>query len=230
MKKIFLFAIAAIASTAAFSQVNWGIQAHGNLARTSISGEGTEAFKKSSSIGFGAGVIADARLSDQVSLRTSLNLLQKGGKLKFDGAGDPNNGDNFLPSIDATNKLYYAELPINVVYNVNLSSGRLFFGAGPSVGYGLFGKAKVTYGNPFDPSEKETEETDAFKKEEDGGAGFKRFDFGANAIAGYQFNNGLFINAGYLMGFGNVIDSEDGESMKNRGLQLTVGFMFNKKK
>jgi hypothetical protein len=227
MKKIFLFAIAVIASTAAFSQVNWGLQAHGNLARTSISGEGTEAFKKSANIGFGAGVIADANLGSQLSLRTSLNLLQKGGKLSFNGGGE---GDDFLPSIDASNKLFYAELPVNLVYNVNLSSGKLFFGAGPSLGYGLFGKAKVTYTNPFDPSEKETEETDAFKKEDDGGAGMKRFDFSANAIAGYQFNNGLFINAGYLLGFGNLVDSEDGESMKNRGLQLTVGFLFNKKK
>ena len=230
MKKIFLLAIAAVATTAAFSQVNWGVQAHGNLARTSLSGEGTEVLTKKSLIGFGAGVVADASLGGQLSLRTSLNLLQKGGKVKFDGAADEENGDSFIPSIDASNKLYYAELPINLVYNVNLSSGKLFFGAGPSLGYGLFGKSKVTSSNPFDPSEKETDESDAFKKAEDGGAGIKRFDFSANAIAGYQFNNGLFINAGYLMGFANLVDSEDGGSMKNRGLQLTVGFMFNKKK
>ena len=227
MKKIFLLAIAAIVTTAAFSQVNWGIQAHGNLARTSLSGEGTEAFKKSSIIGIGAGVVADAKLSDQLSLRTSLNLLQKGGKLEFEGDGE---GDSFITSMSATNKLFYAELPVNLVYNVNLSSGKLFFGAGPSLGYGLFGKSKVIYTNPFDPSEKEEEETDAFKKEEDGGAGFKRFDFSANAIAGYQFNNGLFVNAGYKLGLGNLMESEDGESIKNRGLQLTVGYFFNKKK
>lgn len=227
MKKIFLLAIAVIAGTAAFSQVNWGIQAHGNLARTSIGGEGTEAFKKSSSIGVGGGVVADATLSDKLSLRTSLNLLQKGGKLEVTGSED---GDSFMPSISATNKLFYAELPVNLVYNVNLSSGKLFFGAGPSLGYGLFGKSKVTYTNPFDPSEKEVEESDAFKKEEDGGAGFKRFDLSANAIAGYQFNNGLFVNAGYTLGFSNLVDSEDGESFKNRGLQLTIGYFFSKKK
>jgi len=84
--------------------------------------------------------------------------------------------------------------------------------------------------NPFDPSEKEEEEFDAFKKEDEGGAGYKRLDLGANAIAGIQFNSGLFVNAGYSLGLANLVDSEEGGSMKNRGLQLTVGYVFSKKK
>lgn len=227
MKKIFLLAMAAITTSAAFSQVNWAVQVHGNLASSSLKGEGTEALEKSSQLGFGAGVLANVNLANQLSLRTSLNLLQKGGKFSFNGSGM---GGEIIPSVDATNKLYYAELPVNLVYNVNLSSGTLYFGAGPSLGYGLFGKTKVSYSNPLNPSEKETEESDAFKKEEDGGAGLKRFDFSANAIAGYQFGNGLFVNAGYLLGFSNLIDGEDDASMKNRGLQLTVGFQFGGKK
>ena len=229
MKRIYLLALAAIVSTAAFSQVKLGLQATGNLANVKLSMDGAELFKKKSNIGFGVGLVSEIDLGTSVSLRPSLNLLQKGGKLESafntDGSGD----GELLPSVSVDNKFYYAELPVNLVYNVNLASGKLFFGAGPSVGLGLFGKAKVTSTNPFDPSEKETEEFDAFKKEEDGGAAYKRLDFSANAIAGFQSKSGFYVNAGYSLGLNNMVDSEeDGGSMKNRGLQLTIGYFFKK--
>ena len=231
MKKIILLAVTAIVSTAAFSQVKWGVQATGNLANVKLSIDGAEAFKKKSIVGFGVGVASEIDLGTSVSLRPSLNLLQKCGKLESAFNSEDADGDGGLfPSVTVDNKLYYAELPVNLVYNVNLSSGKLYFGAGPSLGMGLFGKTKVSSTNPFDPSEKETEELDAFKKEEDGGAAFKRLDFSANALAGFQSKSGFYVNAGYLMGFSNLADSEDGESVKNRGLQLTIGYFFTKKK
>lgn len=234
MKKIYLLAIAAIASTAAFSQAKWGVQAIGNLSNVSLKVEGAEFLKKSSLVGFGAGIVLEVPLGSSLSLRSSLNLLQKGGKLKSDfnlGGGDGTGDEpDFFPNLEMQNKFYYAELPVNLVYNVAMSTGKLYFGAGPSVGYGLFGKSKVSSTNPFDPTEKETEEVDAFKKLDGEEAPFKRFELSANAIAGYQWNNGLYVNAGYLMGLSNLVESEDGESYKNRGLQLTVGFFFSKKK
>jgi hypothetical protein len=227
MKKIFLLAATAIFSTAAFSQTKWGVQAIGNLSNISITAEGADMFKKSSNIGFGVGVVSDVALGEKLSLRSSLNLLQKGGKMKSNFDDDMG---GIVPSMEMDAKLYYAELPVNLVYNVDLSSGRLYFGAGPSIGMGLFGKMKVTAVNPLDPTEKEEEKVDAFKKEDDNGAGLKRFDFSANAIAGYQFKSGLYVNAGYLLGLTSMVDSEDGEKMKNRGLQLTIGYFFGKKK
>jgi hypothetical protein len=229
MKKISLLALAAIITTASFAQAKWGVQAIGNLANVKLSVDGADAFKKKANIGFGVGLASEIDLGTSLSLRPSLNLLQKGGKLESafdtDGSGD----GEMMPSISVNNKLYYAELPVNLVYNVNLASGKLYFGAGPSIGMGLFGKTKVSSVNPFDPSEKEEEEVDAFKKEDDGGAGFKRFDFSANAIAGFQSKSGFYVNAGYLMGLSNLVDSEDGESFKNRGLQLTIGYFFARK-
>ena len=75
MKKIYLLAIAALATTAAFSQVKWGVQATGNLSTASLNAEFSEMFKKTAAIGFGAGVVSEATLSENLSLRTSLNLL-----------------------------------------------------------------------------------------------------------------------------------------------------------
>lgn len=203
-----------------------GAQATGNLSYAKLSIDGASDFKKSAVIGFGVGVISDVTLSNKLSLRSSLNLLQKGATLEPDFDGD-NGGGIDLPPVTIKNKFYYAELPVILTYNVGLPNGKLFFGAGSSVGYGLSGKAKVTTSDPFNPGQKETESFDAFKKEEDGGAGFKRFELSANAIAGFQWNSGLYVNAGYSLGLSNLVaDAEDGQSYKNRGLQLTVGMFL----
>ena len=228
MKKIYLLAMAALFTTAAFSQVKWGVQATGNLGTARLNSDYDGFFKKTLAPGFGAGIVSEASLTNKLSLRTSLSLLQKGSKMKtaFD-MGDGDNG-SFFPSATMINKLYYGELPVSLTYNVPMGTGKLFFGAGPSVGYGLFGKSKVTSTDPFNPGQKETQSFDAFKKEEDGGAGYKRFDFSANAIAGFQWKSGFYVNAGYLLGFSNIIDAEDGQSYKNRSLQLSVGYFFKK--
>ena len=222
MKKIYLLAIAAVLTSVSFGQVKWGGQITGNLSSAKLGGDGASLFKSKAIVGFGVGVVSDVTLSEKLSLRSSLNLLQKGVELK--SAFEEESGDIEFPSVTLTNKLFYAELPVTLTYNIGSSNGKFFFGAGPSLGYGLFGKAKVTTSDPFNPGEKETESFDAFKKEEKGGAGYKRFDLSANAIAGFQWNSGLYVNAGYLLGLSNLASgAEDGQSVKNRGLQLTVG-------
>jgi hypothetical protein len=69
-----------------------------------------------------------------------------------------------------------------------------------------------------------SETSDAFKKEAQGGGGLKRFDLSANANAGIQFDNGIFINGGYLYGFTNL--GEKDNKYKNRGILLTLGFLL----
>src|SRR5829696_6174349 len=102
MKQISLLALAAVLSTAAFSQTNWGIQATGNLSNVKLSMDGAELFKNSSNVGFGVGVVSDISLGKTLSLRPSLNLLQKGGKLEsaFEGIDD----DSMFPSVKIDNK------------------------------------------------------------------------------------------------------------------------------
>lgn len=226
MKKIFLFAVAAVLATTAFSQVKLGVQATGNLSSASFTPEQGISTKKTPLPGFGAGLSAEMPVSDHLSLRTSLGLLQKGVKVTANGKAENGVGNM---DVKLTNKLYYAELPVNLTFNKELLNSKFFIGAGPSVGYGLFGKSKAAYtvSLPGAPSHTETESVDAFKKGDDGG-NYKRLNLSANLAAGIQFNSGFYVQAGYLLGLTNSLRKDAEGSYKNRGLQLTVG-MFLKK-
>ncbi|WP_207492580.1 porin family protein [Aridibaculum aurantiacum] len=227
MKKVFLLAAASLLATAGFSQVRFGGQALGVVSSASV-GEEMEGMKKSMKPGFGIGVVAEIGLTDALTLRPSLNYLQKGVKMKGSG-----NTDVGTYSGEMKVNMNYLELPVVLAYNINTANGKVFFGAGPSLGYGIGGKTKVDMTVSFPsipgmPAQHHSEDAKTFKKEEDEGAGFKRFDFSANVIAGMQFNSGFFVNAGGLFGLSNI-GSEDSK-YRNIGAQLTVGFLLNNKK
>ncbi len=223
-KYILTVAFAAIA-TLGFSQVRFAPQVSASMGTASIDpGEDLD-FKKSPVAGFAVGVLAEIPVTEQFSIRPSLNLAHKGVTLK---ASELPDGGMGTIDVKVTNNLFYAELPVVATWNVPLQKSKLFFGAGPSIGVGLFGKSKASYTVNFPgfPAETETMKADAFEED---GAEFKRLDFSANAIAGIQWNSGLYVNAGYLHGFSNLTKDDDGSSYKNRTVQLTVGFLLGKK-
>lgn len=226
MKKIFLLLAASVVSAAAFSQVKWGFQATGNVGSASIPADDGVMYHKSPRLGAGIGVVADIFLGDVMSFRPSLNFIQKGMKTRATetfGTG--------LIEVSLSTRLNYLELPMNLTYNVPIANGKVFFGAGPSVGYGISGKAKAESSISGMPDMEDgyiSDERDAFKKVEDGGAGFKRFDVGATAIAGLQLNSGLFVNAGYLHSFSNALEDSDDGKYKSRGFTLTLGILLGK--
>jgi|ADGO01.1.fsa_nt_gi hypothetical protein len=78
--------------------------------------------------------------------------------------------------------------------------------------YGISGKSKytVTYTVPGGDDIVESEKVDAFKKEQDGGAGLKKTDYGISALAGIQFGK-LFANVGYQLSLANIAEAEVGE-------------------
>ena len=167
--------------------------------------------------GFGAGVVAELPFQNNLSLRSSLNYLQKKSSVEFSTVAGKTN------TLKST--LNYLELPVNLVYTIPMNGVSVYFGAGPSIGYGISGKMKFNgYMAGQGGSHPVTETTEAFKKEDKGGAGLKRFDLSANANAGIQFDNGIFINGGYLYGFTNL--GEKDNKYKNRGILLTLGFLL----
>lgn len=211
MKKMFLVAVAVIIATASFSQARFGFQAIGNASGASILAPAGPNLKKPTQIGFGAGVVADIPFNQNLSLRTSLNFLQKKSRFEELGVG----GEKVITKVNSN----YLELPINLVYKIPLQSMSIYFGAGPSLGYALSGKLTKTDNGGEDEEAGEIS-GDPFKGE----GGLKRFDLSANVNAGIQFNNGLFINAGYLAGLTNLTGADS--KYKNHGILLTVGFML----
>jgi hypothetical protein len=56
--------------------------------------------------------------------------------------------------------------------------------------------------------------------------GLKKFDYGASALAGVRFNNGLFANLGYQLSLADISEGEG--KYKNQGFQVSVGFFILK--
>ncbi len=228
MKTVFLFAIAALASTAGFSQARIGAQVNGGLNSGYFETKEAVSLSQKAQAGFGAGIISEVAISQRLSLRPSLNFAKRGIELTGKGANTEGPG-NVEVSMKAN--LNYLELPVIVAYNVAVGNNKAYFGIGPSIGYGISGKTKMTYSvlAPNKPAETETEKVSSFKKTDDGGAGFKRLDAGATAIAGMQFSNGAFVNLSGVYGLTNNYEKEKDGGLKyqSRSVNLTVGFLLN---
>ena len=102
--------------------------------------------------------------------------------------------------------LYYLELPVWLRYQLPVG---LHFNLGPYAGFLLAAK----------------------NGEQDEMDNLKDMDWGVCAGAGFQFENGFGLMAGYQMGISNIVFYErafDGEdaSLKNRTIKITASYSF----
>jgi hypothetical protein len=219
MKKMYLVLAALFTATVSFSQVSIGGQVIGSASSLSFNSSEIQDAKKPLQAAFGAGIVADVPFAGNLSLRPSLNFLQKKNSIEFGTSGETNK---------MKTSLNYLELPVNLVYTIPMKAVSIFFGAGPSISYGISGKMKYKGFIADEDGEPVAvdEAVDAFKQEAKGGAGLSRIDFSANAIAGVKFTNGLFVNAGYLGSLRNLAEGEG--KYKHYGFQLTLGYLLKK--
>ncbi|MEO6722968.1 MAG: porin family protein [Ferruginibacter sp.] len=236
MKKIILLAAIAAITTSATAQIKFGAQVGGNLAnvKSEYSFSGTTVKEKSKvKFGFLIGLVAEVPLASSVSFRPELNFIQKGTKVN-----DTQSSSGYTDVTTGEITLNFIELPLNIVYRVAAGSGNVFFGAGPSIGYGLSGKYKSTSTTTYPgmPSVTDSEngkvKFDGKKYDDlpasDNDNHLKSLDFGGNILAGYQMSNGVYINVGYTVGFSNLSPNAD-ESVKTNGLTIKLGYMFGGK-
>ena len=54
----------------------------------------------------------------------------------------------------------------------------------------------------------------------------KRFDAGLAGFAGYEFNMGFFVTAGFQKGLYNIDNFEDDNKLRNNTFTLSVGYKF----
>jgi hypothetical protein len=220
MKKLLFVAGISLLSVASFAQVQFGAQIGGNLASgTSKYEEGSITVDQDlkSKFGFLVGAVAEMPISSAISFRPELNFIQKGAKYEETIQGI---------TIKDEITLNYLELPLNFVYNFDAGAGKFFVGLGPSIGFGLSGKAK--YSETGFPEEEVDVKFDGEKNPTDGKRHLKAIDFGGNFLAGYKMANGLFINLGYTIGFSNI-DPADNYTYKNNGFAIKLGYMFGGK-
>ena len=205
MKKFLVLAAAVMTlSMAAQAQIKIGVTAGrsvSNQERNDVSTSkliSNNAFK-----GYHAGLVADLPLNAHLSLQPQLLYAKKG--VKYTGAF----------GTDAKLTMHSVELPVNLLYKIELPLGKIFAGAGPVVSYGVSGKlvnngqTKKMYANELND--------------------WSHLDISANALAGIEFNNGFFASVQYQHGFKDLYKTE-AVNVKSRSVTLSVGYFLNWKK
>lgn len=127
-------------------------------------------------------------------------------------------------SENSVNKVHlsYVELPVNLVYKPILGTGNMVLGFGPYAALGVGGnietngnKTDVEFVNDYESSNPAPQ--------------FKRFDAGANFLAGYEFANRLSFQLNAQLGLVNInpeISANDKSKLKNTGFGVSLGYRF----
>ena len=210
------------------AQVKFGVQLHGTLNTATFRSEFDLSPQKDWKFGYGGGLYAEIPAYGAFTIKPSINYLKKGVKAKEEYLFE---GDNSITNTIRMD-LSYIEVPILLIYNLSKSSNKWFVGLGPSFGYGISGKAEVFETvHIFPETETGFFEANVFKDIEADGLGFKRFDFGLNAVIGIRVLEKGNIQLGYLHGLSNIANRNDahGNKYQNRSIMLTLGYGFNKK-
>lgn len=205
--KICAVVIASLLTTGIFAQqkTTFGIRAGVNF--QNLNGKDAEGNKLENKLktGFNAGVNAEIPVGIDFYLQPGLLFTTKGAKY------EPVSG------IDAKTTISYLELPVNFIYKPELGEGRMILGFGPYAAYGIGGKAKAG----------DSESDIAFG---DQPWETKRFDAGANLLAGYEFSNKLSFQLNAGLGLVNINNRDEGDSKsstKNTGFGVSLGYRFN---
>jgi hypothetical protein len=105
------------------------------------------------------------------------------------------------------------EIPVYALGQWRAGNGRFYAGAGPYLGLGFSNKS---YPGDLDLYE-----------EFGGESVMRRWDFGAGALVGYEFACRVQVNAGYKIGFLDMMDAgRDNASMNTSTLSVGVGYRF----
>ena len=168
--------------------------------------------------GIQLGAVADVALMDGLSLQPGLLFSQMGSKITTYGEASLM-GATFDYESVVFQTLNYVQIPVQFQYRNHYGSNVLWLQAGPYLGFGLGTKykTKVTFNG-----EKTTETMSGSFDD----ANLKMVDLGFGLGIGLEFSGNIQAGVVYNLGIANLID--DG-SLKNKGLSLTVTYMFNKK-
>lgn len=212
-------------SSGLHAQIHLGLKAGTNLATYSVSEEDFTDYGIMPALYIGIPV--GIPVTDKLWICPEAALIGHGARLtsEYEFLG------LFTASIEANTRVMNLDIPVNVKYMV---TENIFVMAGPYIGYALTGRLKgttTTTTTDIITGEvvTETEEIDE-KIEDEDWDGFNRTDYGVNVGAGYMASVGtgsVIINAGYSLGLADVSDDDPDEAqVYNRGIQITIGYLF----
>lgn len=212
MKKIFLMMAFVAMTLGAAAQEN-SFNVKGGVGLSSLEDYSAASYKLNWKIGAGY----EFRLNDLIGIEPSLMLNSKGYKTDYDLGGM----SSLVDIKNETINLLYVEVPVmcNFHINDNWELGAGVYGAylvddnSEKDAVNAIGGVASAFSSVFGGDEKI--DADDFKAH--------KVDFGAYAVAKYNFENGLFVGLDYSYGFGELSKYNKGKNMTFGAL---VGFRF----
>lgn len=200
MKKVLFLAIALVTFSFANAQeVSYGLKAGLNYSNWSFSTEDMGDFD--SRLSFHVGGVVELGLSDKFSVQPEILYSSVGAQI---------DSSELTARVASDDKIVFAldYLSIPVMAKYYVAEG-FSLEAGPQIGILLSANYK------FDGESEDIKE------------GYKSTDFSAGIGAGYKMENGLFINARYVLGLSNIWEDSGDEWEKNNAFQFSLGYKFN---
>jgi hypothetical protein len=223
MRKIFLMLFVLALSLPVFAQsVKFGVKAGLNESTADV---GKTSSDISNLSGLNAGAFAEFEFG-KLSLQPGLYFTQKGYNSKTSIIVPvPQGGTNGSFNANGRVRLNYLQLQVNVLYNIAIKPGKIFFGGGPYYGYALSGNLKGNTTGIY-PGQGNFSDSQNNNIVFGGDNEYKRSDFGVNALAGIKLKNGLLFSVNYEYGLINIYKSQPVTTDKNRVLGFSVGYQF----
>jgi len=204
MKKVFFIAVLAVFGVTATQAQEVRLGAKGGVNFSSFSGDGFDAFDDPEGrTSFHIGAFAEIPLSERFSIQPEVLYSGQGFDLISREGAD-----------DTEVQLDYINVP--VMAKVYIVEG-LYAEAGPQIGFNV--KSEID----SDPDDVDSGDVTI---DEDV---INDVDFSVGVGAGYQFNNGLFLNARYNFGLTDVFNNEDlliDSDAKNSVFAVSAGYSF----
>lgn len=161
--------------------------------------------------GFHVGVTADVPIAPEFYVQPGLLFSTKGAK--------------FDDNADTKVNISYLEIPVNFLYKPVLGTGKLLLGFGPYAAFAVGGKIKndnadvdLKFANEVNLAS-----PDAYRT-------LKRFDFGANFLAGYEFSSKFSAQLNAQLGLVKINPKYTGNTnakYRNTGFGVSVGYRLN---
>ena len=195
------------------SGTNYGLRAGVNLQNINGKNAAGDGLEYRITPGFNIGVNAEIPVAQDYFIQPGVLFTTKGAIEK---------------TSDSKFRISYVEVPVNFLYKPMLGTGKLLIGFGPYAAFGVEAKYKPETGNDVDIKFRNTiSATEAVS----GNSYIKRFDAGANLLAGYELSNTLSLQLNAQLGLVKINPSykgitNDKTSLKNTGFGISAGYRF----
>jgi hypothetical protein len=195
-----LFILAIISCPSVQAQPRIGLKA--GLVASSVDAEYSNSYEdytQKTKVGFLFGVLLDWPLSKNLALRPGAEFVVKGSRERrrrsyFMG------GENYDYTVGQP--LTYIDIPLNLLYSINGSKGKLLMGGGPVASF----RVNSNYS---------------------GNHTLKTFDPGINILAAYEWPIGFSLNLNHTRSLQNISsDKQYFDHFRNYYYGLTLGYIF----